>query len=74
MRQNRPPRSKHTPESFLKHAPESFLKLVGQRAADGVPIEVWSEVAKFALVNRVTTGEVLMTALTKYLGLKTWMA
>lgn len=50
-----------------KHAPKSFLKLIGNRAAAGVPVQVWSEVAKCALRNRVTTSEVLMAALAEYL-------
>jgi len=50
-----------------KHIAESFLKLIGKRAAAGVPVEVWSGVAKCALRNRMITSEVLMAALTEYL-------
>jgi len=50
-----------------KHEPKSFLNLIGQRAAAGVPIEVWSEVARCALHNRVTTSEVLMAEPAEYL-------
>jgi len=48
-----------------KHDPKSVLNLIGKRAAEAVPIEVWSEVADSALRSRTTTR--LVTSLARYL-------